>query len=365
MNPVNIYTEWGPLKEVIVGDFDNYTIPRKIDDVDVSFRSFFHDNVFAEVRKFTRYRLNVYAKDVEKYPQQIEEERTEDLNDLSTLLTQLGIGVKRPARMDAAREITSPNWTNVSSPCGNIRDQFFVIGDEVIETSPLMRGRYFENDLIKHHLLDYFRRGAKWTVSPRPMMLEESFDRSYFNENPPDADPSQYEIMFDGAQCLKFGRDIVFNVANENHRLGAQWLQRHLGDRHRVHEVTVTDNHIDGMFLPLRPGTLIMKQAMIDKIDRLPKPLQQWDIVKFLDEEDDTNASTDVLLASKGINLNVLSLDPNRVVINDQATRTIRELERQGFEPVPVRLRHSRLYSGAFHCSTLDIRREEQLEDYF
>ena len=24
-----------------------------------------------------------------------------------------------------------------------------------------MRGRYFENDLVKHHLLDYFRRGVE------------------------------------------------------------------------------------------------------------------------------------------------------------------------------------------------------------
>ena len=81
MNPVNIYTEWGPLQEVLVGDFHNYAIPKKIDDVDVSFRSFFHDNVFAEFRKFARYRLNVYAQDVKKYPQQIEAERAQDLDD--------------------------------------------------------------------------------------------------------------------------------------------------------------------------------------------------------------------------------------------------------------------------------------------
>jgi len=365
MKPVNIYTEWGPLQEIIVGDFDNYVIPRKIDDVDISFRSFFHDNVFAETRKFARYRLNVYAKDVCKYPEQIEDERREDLNGLASLLEELGIVVKRPMRMEAIKEITTPWWSNVTSPCGNIRDQFLVVGDEIIETSPLMRSRYFENELIKHHLLDYFRRGARWTVAPRPMMLEESFDRSYFDENPPQVDSAAFEIMFDGAQCLKFGRDIVFNVANENHRLGSQWLQRHLGDQFRIHDVTVTDNHIDGMFLPLRPGVLLMKQAMIDKRDRLPAALQRWDVVKFVDEDTVRSDDAAVMLASKGINLNVLSIDERRVVINDQAVNKIKELERQGFEPVPVRLRHSRLYSGAFHCSTLDIRRDETLEDYF
>ena len=365
MNPVNIYTEWGPLQEILVGDFYNYTIPQKIEDVDVSFRSFFHDNVFAEVRKFARYRLDVYAEDVKKYPEQIEEERGEDLDELSRLLEQMGIVVKRPRRMEAVQEITTPYWTNVTSPCGNIRDQFLIIGDEIIETSPLMRGRYFENDLIKHHLLDYFRRGAKWTVAPRPMMLEDSFDRSYFDENPPNVDPAKFEVMFDGAQCLKFGRDIVFNVANENHRLGAVWLQRHLGDRFRVHEVMITDNHIDGMFLPLRPGMLLMKKEMYEKRHLLPEALRRWDVVLFTDYEDLTSDDYDMLLASKGVNLNVLSLDERRLVINEKATTTIKELEKRGFEPVPVRLRHSRIYSGAFHCSTLDIRRDEALVSYF
>ena len=365
MTPVNIYTEWAPLQEVLLGDFHNYSVPKQIDDVDISFRSFFHDNVFAEVRKFARYKLNVYAQDVKKYPEQIEAERDEDLDGLASLLQGMGIVVKRPRRMQVIQEVVTPNWTNVTSPCGNIRDQFLVIGDEIIETSPLMRGRYFENDLVKHHLLDYFQRGARWTVAPRPMMLEESFDRSYFDENPPDVDASKFEIMFDGAQCLKFGRDIVFNVANENHRLGATWLQRHLTSRFRIHEVRITDNHIDGMFLPLRPGVLLMKNEMYAKRHLLPLPLQKWDVVRFMDDERPNTDDCDVMLASKGINLNVLSLDERRVVINTGATRTIKELARRGFEPIPVRLRHSRLFSGAFHCSTLDIRRDEQLESYF
>jgi glycine amidinotransferase len=52
-------------------------------------------------------------------------------------------------------------------------------------------------------------------------------------------------------------------------------------------------------------------------------------------------------------------------MVNQDAVNTIRALERAGFTPVPARLRHSRLYAGAFHCSTLDIRRDERLESYF
>lgn len=365
-SPVSTFTEWGRLQEVIVGDFRGYTIPQRLDDVELSFRSFYHDNIFRDVKRLRKYKLNVYAEDVRTYPEQIEEERAEDLDGISKLLESFDVIVKRPRAMPAIEEIKTPDWVNVTSPCGNVRDQFLVIGDEIIETSPMMRGRYFEADHIKHLFLDYFRRGARWTVAPRPRMLEESFDRSYFEENPPGFDANNFEIMFDGAQCLKLGTDILFNVANQNHILGAMWLQRHLGERFKVHQVRFTDNHIDGVLLPLRPGTFIMHRRIYEKRDLLlPPGLQKWDAIVFADEQAVTSSDEDVLLASKSINMNVFSIDAERVMINEDAVNTIRALERAGFTPVPARLRHSRLYAGAFHCSTLDIRRDDRLESYF
>jgi glycine amidinotransferase len=313
-SPVNTFTEWGRLQEVIVGDFRNYTIPKRLDDVETSFRSFYHDNIWSNVRRFRLYKLNVYADDIRTYPEQIEEERTEDLDGIARLLESFDVVVKRPRAMTEIKEFRTPDWANVTSPCGNVRDQFLIIGDEIIETPPVMRGRYFENDHVKHIFLDYFRRGARWTVAPRPLMLDESFDRSYFDENPPGFDANNFEIMFDGAQCLKLGTDILFNVSNQNHVLGAIWLQRHLGQRFRVHQVRIADVHIDGAALPLRPGTLLVTRRAYEHRDLLPPALQKWDFIVFADE--------------------------------------------------PARLRHSRLFAGAFHCSTLDIRRDERLETY-
>jgi glycine amidinotransferase len=363
--PVSTYTEWGRLREVIVGDFRNYTIPKRLDDVEISFRSFYHDNIFRGVQKLQRYKLNVYAEDMRTYPEQIEEERTEDLDGIAKVLESFDIVVKRPLPLTTIQEIKTPDWVNVTTPCGNVRDQWLVIGDEIIETSPMMRGRYFEGDHLKHLFLDYFRRGARWTVAPRPRMLEESFDRSYFEENPPGFDPDNFEIMFDGAQCLKLGSDILFNVSNQNQILGATWLQRHLGERFKVHLVRFTDNHIDGVLLPLRPGTFLIHRRIYEKRDEiLPPALQKWDMIVFADEPTDTSADEEVLLASKSINMNVFSIDAEKVMISKDAVNTIRALEQAGFTPVPAQLRHSRLYAGAFHCSTLDIRRDGGLESY-
>ena len=43
--------------------------------------------------------------------------------------------------------------------------------------------------------------------------------------NPYDAG---FEMMFDGAQCVRLGKDIVANVSTANHALAVDWLERHL-----------------------------------------------------------------------------------------------------------------------------------------
>lgn len=362
---VSSFTEWGKLEEVVVGDFRNFTVPLRVDDAEVSFRTFYHDNIFREVQVDRKRRLNMYAHDVRKYPEAIEEERAEDVDNLASILTDMGITVRRPESLDSILEVKTPNWTNVATPCGNVRDQFLVVGQEIIETAPVVRGRYFENDLLKPLLLEYFKGGARWTVAPRPRMLETSFDLFYVAPlSASESDSDCFEIMFDGAQCLRLGRDILFNVSNRNHELGATWLQRHLGATFVVHPVRVTDSHLDGMFLPLRPGIIIAHRNMLPLMERLPGSMPKWDVVLFEDDERPRSDDWAVMLASHNINMNVLSVDENRVIINEGAMKTIRNLERAGFTPIPIRLRHSRLYSGGFHCSTLDIRRKDSADSF-
>jgi glycine amidinotransferase len=65
------------------------------------------------------------------------------------------------------------------------------------------------------------------------------------------------------------------------------------------------------------------------------------------------------LLASKYIDMNVLSIDPQKVMVSSNYTPLIRLLEQNGFTPVPVQLRHRRLFGGGFHCITLDTIRSD------
>lgn len=352
MQPVNSFTEWGPLEEVVLGSHYH----TNIGELDTSARLLYHDNLVRARRLDPTRKFDINRRYIE--------EREEDVSHLARILRARGIVVRRPDELREIRDFATPNWRAATKACDNPRDQVLIAGDWIIETSCCVRNRYFENDLLKPIFQDYFRRGAKWVCSPRPRMLEDSFDHSYADPGRSAVD-EQLEIMFDAAQCLRFGKDILFNVSTKNHELGFQWLSQLLGDRFRLHRVSLVDNHLDGAIMPLRPGTMLATERAKARRHLVPEPLRAWDWVHMLEEDRSQYTDQDLLLASSRINVNVLSLDEQHVVIDEHATDTIRLLERLGFTPIPIRFRHSRIFGGGLHCVSLDIRRNEQQEDYF
>jgi len=70
-------------------------------------------------------------------------------------------------------------------------------------------------------------------------------------------------------------------------------------------------------------------------------------------------------IGSEWIDMNLFSLGPNTVVVDRDQTRLIALLESKGLEVIPLKLRHSRMLGGGFHCVTLDTRRSGKMESYF
>ncbi len=356
---INVFTEWDPLKEVVVGNIGQWT------DIhpDFSFRLYYQDNL-----------KNIFLEKSIKLQQKVIQQRQDDLDGLSRILSEEGYQVHRPSPLEKLFPFQTPEFKEWPSPCHNPRDQFLIIGDQIIETSCQWRKRYFENDFLKPVLMEKFRQGARWVTSPRPVMGEKSFDLIHLETHGgrPEGwqeEENALEIMFDGAQCLKFGKDIVMNVRTKNHQLGYEWLKRHLGDQFRLHAVDLTDNHIDGMMMPLAPGKLLINSgSMPQKLGLLPDFLKKWDIIQAPDVSRETPEGKDVALASQHININVLPLSPKKTVIFDdvdgKSNRLFDLLDHHGIEPLPVRMRHCRLFDGGVHCCTLDLYREGQLEDY-
>ena len=82
---VNIYTEWGKLKEVVVGDCVNINSY----NVDLSFRYFFGDNIRDE---FLKNNITLQTRLIEQ--------RKEDLDAVAKSLEELGIRVHRPRKLE-------------------------------------------------------------------------------------------------------------------------------------------------------------------------------------------------------------------------------------------------------------------------
>jgi glycine amidinotransferase len=375
---VNSYDEWSTLKEVVLGSATNYTSHER----ELSFDLFFHDNIVRSEWAYPRLSSpdtsdggSVRSSINQRYV----DELNEDLAGMEKTLTDLGVRVLRPMELSAeTRDVATPAWTASVVPPLNVRDNSIILGDEILETAPMVRSRYFETRFLQPVFMDYFRQGSRWSTMPRPLMTDNSFDPSYAEstlggptEPVRNPQPSPYdlgfEIMIDGAQCLRLGRDVIVNVSTVNHQLGFDWLEAHFGDRFRFHRIErLSDSHIDSMLLALRPGMLLIRNEGV--LDYLPEQLRSWDYIvppppgrnNFPAYDRD-----DLILTSPYIDLNVLSIDEETVMVNEACPELALELEKHGFTVVPVRHRHRRLFGGGFHCFTLDTVREGGLEDYF
>lgn len=372
---VNSFNEWAPLREVVVGTSAGY----EAHELELSFRLFFNDVAHSS---FYYPSLDAHhpmeAGDSRRdLNHRYVEELAEDVEEFASALRGAGVTVLRPEPLGTKTAFSTPNWEATMIPALNVRDQTIVLGDEIIETAPQVRARSLESDLLKPIFSRYFREGARWTSMPRPRLVDASFDTSYVSGqttpaiedvgNRADAAVDSFELMIDGAQCLRFGRDLLVNVSTANHVLGAKWLERHLQGRFRVHVMErFADNHVDSLVLPLRPGLLLVRNPGV--ADRLPLPLRAWDRIyapiplerNFPQYDDD-----DVIISGPYIDMNVLSVDENTVVVNSLFPELIREFELHRFTVIPVRHRHRRLFGGGFHCFSLDTVRDGGCEDYF
>ena len=377
---LNSHNDFTSLREIIVGSAANYLSH----DRDVSFELFHHENLTGFRSDWAYPRLATTRSGTKlgwSIKRRYTEELHEDVEDLAAALADLGVTVHRPLPLPPAPEpIAGLSWQAAPTPALNIRDNTLILGDEIIETPPAVRSRYLETRLLSPVFRHYYEQGARWTTMPRPTLTDNSFDLSYARditttlggptEPIDDPQPCPYdvglEMMLDGAQVLRLGRDLFVNVAQGNHRMGADWLERHVDSRYRVHRLyRMADNHIDSMLLALRPGTFLARHDGIR--DMLPEAFRSWKFIVPPEPAPDAFPiydEDDLLLTTPYIDLNVLSIDENTVLVNQDCPGLIKTLEGERFTVLPVRHRHRRLFGGGFHCFTLDTHRAGGCEDY-
>jgi N-dimethylarginine dimethylaminohydrolase len=113
--------------------------------------------------------------------------------------------------------------------------------------------------------------------------------------------------------------------------------------------------HIDSTVVALREGVVLLNGSRVNE-SNCPRVFDGWD--KIYVDDVVPQSFYQYPYASKWIGLNMLSIDPQTVIVDAAQTELIRTLEQRKFTVIPLTLRHSRTLGGGFHCVTLDLVRD-------
>lgn len=352
---INSNTSFGKLKEVVVGR--ELALAKRMSDI--TFRQFYREALDEKIYEspFDSYQVSMELIDL----------RNQQLDNLADTLTNLGITVHRPDVLDKIIPFTTPSFKSEMSSASNVRDVTWVYGNKLIETPTFVRNRYYENSL----LYDVYNkaydkgRGGQWIKAPLTELTENTIDLGHWGDSRDYNNiPDNYVMAIDGAQFLRIGRDVIVNINSYNQWLGYEWIKSFFPDTD-FHVLHVADNHIDGCLICLRPGVFLVNPLYPNIRDMLPAKFRTWKYLypKDLSANIDVTGMTDIdirLASSRGMDVNVLSVDENTVIISDRAHGVKDILEKNGFNVIEVKLENGEIFAGGIHCSTLDLVRNDE-----
>lgn len=348
--PVNSWDEFTTLREVIVGDATHARVPDQTDPS--AWLNCYPDLTPAELARI----------EVGHYPRHVVEETNEDLAVLVDTLRGLGVTVHQPPSVDHSLEHGGPTWRSSGRSAYCPRDLTLVVGPALIESPSPMRARYFESLGLRPLFQDYLRRGAHWISAPRPALEDALYE---YDEN---GFPvlGEAEPAFEAANCLRLGRDVIYQVSRSGNEAGLLWLEstlRLFGDI-RVHPLrgVYDGTHIDSTISLVRPGTVLLNPERIGP-DSVPDLFKGWEVLWCPPMEAGATAVPHTL-STPWVGMNLLMVDEETAIVDGAQTALLRLLERHGITVVPLRLRHARVLGGGFHCVTLDTVRSGGLQDY-
>jgi glycine amidinotransferase len=230
------------------------------------------------------------------------------------------------------------------------------------------RSRYFETFAYRHVLQELSARGARWVSAPKPVLGDESFVPLL--QRSADGHPTQWlttesEPLFDAADFMKFGRDVMAMRSHVTNLAGIEWVRRLLAPDFTVHLVETLNPyamHIDDTIMPLGEGKLLYSPDYIDPAT-LPDVFRTWDL--FPAPPAVITAKNRLGKLSGWLNVNMLSIDETRIVVERNQEPTIDLLKRLGLKPIVCAFENYYPFVGSFHCASLDIKRRGALRSCF
>ena len=303
---ISSWNEWDSLKRVVVGTATHANWPV----LDKIFRQEAKNSLWTETPAPSG-----------PVPQWIIDETEEDLSALCSTLARLGVEVVRPEPLNFQTHDGLYNYCP--------RDRLLILGDTVVDTAMMYPCR----DMEYQCYVDILEDAGRIISMPR-----------------------NHGLVLDAANMLRLGKDkLLYLESASGNRLAYYWLLANLPPTTSIELCNFYSGvHIDSTIVPLREGLVLLNGSRVNG-GNCPRVFADWE--KIYVDDVVPQEFYEYPYASKWIALNMLSVDPQTVILDKKQHALSSILEKKGFTVIPLELRHSRTLGGGFHCVTLDLVR--------
>ena len=325
MTKIGSYSEFGKLREVVVGSARDLHLPpfgKDLSHYNKELRSALLDNGNKPLN-VEKYFPERYAKTVEQMENVV---RTFEDHDVK-------VHRPRPYTDDEKEHlgILQQGWSQLYPA-----DPVFVIGKHYMEIS--IRRAYRRKEIFP----------LRDIVLP---MVEDDADAHYVAMpqtvpwSPSGEGPGPF---LEGGDIIIHGQDIMVGCGDLcSDQGGIDWLTRYI-ERfgYSVHPMPIEGLilHALGFICLLREGLLMAHRPALR--DGLPPPLKDWEVIDITADEMNAHATVGV------------SLDDSHYMIDPRFTRIMDELSKRGVDPLPTPCDAIGFWGGAIRCITLPLVRD-------
>lgn len=325
MTKFGSFSEFGTLREVVVGSAQNLHLPPFGKDLS-------HYN--AELRQALLDNANEPLDVAAAFPD-LYQRTAQQIENVAATYEKAGVKVHRPRAYTceelAHLGVLQEGWSQLYPA-----DPVFVIGKHYMEISIRRAYRRKEAFPLREIVLPMLEADvdAHYVAMPQSMPWTPS------GEGP--------GPFLEGGDLLIQGNNVFVGQGELcSDKAGADWLKRYIGRwGYEVHVVPIKGPilHALGIMCLLREGLLMAYMPAL--ADGLPEPLKNWDVIEITEDEMNGHATVGV------------SLDPERYMIDPRFGRVMDLLSRHGVEPVPTPCDAIGYWGGAIRCITLPLARD-------
>lgn len=378
-------SEYGALRKVILGTIEDYRPAcwGWKEDPGVNERNFYRAIEFCE----------------SSLPNQIRDEVLQDLADYEDSLKSLGVEVLRPPRILKSPVYETEFLYAYGRDFYNMRDLHIVFGKTIVSSAPSQPNRILEIFELREFFED-ISKNSSFQILPAPnpnlkanpvypnvrdiqgnlVSLEDarasalgSITQEIWHRL------KEEEVLFDAANVIRFQGNALYLVSSTGNQKAFNWLNS-LGLDFVFHQTDVyRSSHIDSTILPLGKDTFLVNSIRVNP-GNLPSCMKNSKILYFEDvvripeneilfhKDFRSTAGRNIEklgfhtnlteMSSPWAGMNVVSINEDTVMVESNQTPLIEFLESNGYDVVPVRMRHAYTMLGGLHCTTLDLVRD-------